>query len=463
MDTTESPTATTTRPQVPAGPPPAQEAPAEQGRRSPVVRMLVIAVAAVVVLFILIAGIRYLIYASAHETTDDAKIDSDQVQITSKISERVDRIVVDTNQYVRKGQLLVQLDDRDERSKLADAIATRDGYGAQANAARANVALTLDQQAAQNEQNRGAIQGAQAAVNSAGAQARSAQSQIDVAQAGIADARAQLDAAKAAVPGALESLRKAQADLRRTTSLVSTGDESHAQLDSARAAEQAAQSSYDQTQANAVAAEANVTSAFDKLTAQQASATGAQATIGVNAGSVVTAQGRLQESASPNRIAAQQASATAAEAQVAVAQTQVNIAKDNLSYTKIRSPIDGYVGQKNAELGQTVSPGETLMTIVPSNDIYVTANYKETQMRRIRVGQPVDINVDAYNGVKFDGYVDNISPASQNSFALVPAQNASGNFVKVTQRLPVRVRFRNPDPHYDLRPGMSVETSVKVK
>ncbi|MBV9103601.1 MAG: HlyD family secretion protein [Candidatus Eremiobacteraeota bacterium] len=422
-----------------------------------------IVVVAIAVLAALIAAVRYFAYASSHETTDDAKIDANQIQVTSKITERVDRVLVDTNQYVHKGQLLIQLDDRDERARLENALATRNAYRAQENAAQANVALTRDEQAAQNQQSRGAIESAQAGVASAGEQAQAAQQQVGVASAGVADAEAQLRAAQSAVPGALQNLRKAQADLARTSSLVSTGDIARSQLDSARAAEKAASSNYAQTEANVGAAQANVSSARQKLAAQASTASGASSSIGTSQGNVVTAQGKLAESASPNRVAAQQASAQAAGAQVATAQTSVNLAQNDLSYTQIRSPIDGYVGQKSVDIGQTVAPGTPLLTIVPVRDVYITANYKETQLGRIRVGQPVDINVDAYSGVKFHGYVDNISPASQNTFSLVPAQNASGNFVKVTQRLPVRIRFIEPDARYALRPGMSVETSIKVK
>jgi membrane fusion protein (multidrug efflux system) len=431
--------------------------------RPPLMRLVLYVVLAVAVLAALVAGVRYLAYATAHETTDDAKIDADQVEITSKISERVATILVNTNDYVHKGQLLIRLDDRDERARLASAVATRDAYRAQGQAALATVALTRDQQNAQILQGRGAVEGARASVQSASEQARSAQEQIAVAESGVSDAQAQVRAAQAAVPGALENLRKAQADLARISALVGTGDVARSQLDATRAAERMAESGYQQAQANVEAARANLASAQEKVAAQQATTGSAQAVIGVNEGSLVNAEGKLAESSTPNRIAAQQATADAALAQVSTAQTQVKIAADNLSYTQIRSPIDGYVGQKSVEVGQTVSPGSSLLTIVPSNGVYVTANYKETQLGRIRKGQPVDIKVDAYRGVTFAGYVENISPASQSSFSLVPAQNASGNFVKVTQRVPVRIRFKDPDPNYPLRPGMSIETSVKVK
>ena len=119
----------------------------------------------------------------------------------------------------------------------------------------------------------------------------------------------------------------------------------------------------------------------------------------------------------------------------------------------IRSPIDGIVGAKNVEVGTSVAPGQSLMTLVPNSGIYITANYKETQLGKVKVGQHVDVKVDAYKGVDFHGRVEAIAPASQNTFSLVPAQNATGNFVKVTQRIPVRIVVDNPPPDKPLRVG----------
>jgi len=134
-----------------------------------------------------------------------------------------------------------------------------------------------------------------------------------------------------------------------------------------------------------------------------------------------------------------------------------------LSETRIVSPVDGFVGEKNVQIGQTVGAGTPLMTIIPSKDIFITANFKETQIGVMHPGQPVDIKVDAYKGTDFHGHVISINPASQNTYALVPSQNASGNFIKVTQRIPVKIAIDNPPADKPLRPGMSVETSVKVK
>jgi membrane fusion protein (multidrug efflux system) len=282
-------------------------------------------------------------------------------------------------------------------------------------------------------------------------------------QAALDASRAELKSAQDGVPGAYQNLAKAQADLNRTNSLVHTGDLSVSQLDASRAAYEAARSAYSQAQANVAAAAANVAQAQERVSAQQSTYTSNAALVGVQQGQLTKASGQLAESAAPNRVPAEQAQANAAIAQAEQLRSQLANAKTRLGYTVLRSPIDGYVGQKNVEVGQTVSPGESIMTLVPSNRIYVTANFKETQMKDMRVGQPVDISVDACKGIALYGHVDNMSPAAQNKFSLVPPQNATGNFVKITQRLPVRILFDKPDSRCVLRPGYSVEASVKVK
>ena len=269
--------------------------------------------------------------------------------------------------------------------------------------------------------------------------------------------------AQAGVPAAQEGLRNAQATLRRAQSLVASGDAPQSQLDAARASYAAAESTLAQAQANVQSAEANVLSAQQRLDAQRATTGSSQAQIGVAQATLQTAQGKLAESSTPTRVSTQQANADALRAQAAQADAQAQTARDQLSYTEIHSPIDGYVGEKYVEVGQTVAPGTALMALIPSNKVYVTANFKETQLGNIHVGQSVAMTIDAYKGVHFEGRVQTIAPASQNTFSLVPAQNATGNFVKVTQRVPVRIVFVIPDPKYPLRPGMSVVASVKTR
>ncbi len=459
-------TRTTDAPARPAGeartPPPHADEPATPARRRrPPVWALI--VGAIVVIAILFWGIRYLAYATTHQTTDDARVDADTVTITSKIQERVDQILVDTNNPVRKGEVLIRLDDTDELASLQAAQAALNAQRANARAAQENVSLTRAQVAAQTTQGAGGITAAQSGVANAAAQARSAQQQADAARAAIGQAQAQLRVAQSAVPAARAGLARANADLARYAALVRTGDIASQQLDAQRAAQAQAQSQYQSAQDNVAAAATAVVQAQARYTSAIASANAATAGIGAQQGQLETAQGRLNEAETPYRVSSTAAQAAAATAQTGSVAAQMKAAQDRLGYTVIRSPIDGVVGTKNIEIGAAVSPGQSLMEIVPSTGIYITANYKETQLGNVRVGQPVDISIDAYKGVPFHGHVEAIAPASQNTFSLVPAQNATGNFVKVTQRLPVRIAVDNPPPDKPLRVGMSVETSIKVK
>jgi membrane fusion protein, multidrug efflux system len=377
---------------------------------------------AIAVIAIAFWGVRYFSYARAHQTTDDARIDANTVAVTSKISERVDRISVDTNQPVKKGQLLIVLDSATERAALDQA--------------KANLQLALETQSAGITQQSGGVQQARAQVQDAAAN-------VPVAQAGVAQAQAQVRQAQAALPAARQALAQAHANLDRTQSLVSSGDIAREQLDAARAQYAQAQSQYRSAQQGVNVALANANAAEQKVGAAQAGVAAAQ-------GGVQAAQGKLSQAQAPAQIAAQRAA--------------VAIAQQNFDNTKIYATIDGVIGEKSAEVGQTVSPGATLLTVIP-NRVYVTANYKETQVGKMHPGQPVDIRVDAYKGTTFHGKVDSINPASQNTYALVPAQNATGNFVKVTQRIPVKIVFDADTDlqKYPMRPGMSVVTSVLIR
>lgn len=383
-------------------------------------RLFAIAGIAIVVVLLLVWGVPALLYMMAHEGTDDAHVAADEVAVTSKIPERINQILVDTNQQVHRGQLLLVLDDKDERAKLR--------------AAQAQYDLAVAAQRTNTEQGQGGI-------SQASGQIVNAQAQVPAAQDVVAQAQAQLQAAQAAVPAAQEAYNKAQADYSRVSSLVSTGDVASQQLDAVRAQSAGAAAQLRGAQDQVAVARANVSAAQARVEATNGAVTTAS-------GALTTAQGKLSQASDPS--------------QVEAAAAQLYLAKQNLAYTHIYASTDGYVGEKSAEVGQTIGAGMTLMTIVPHH-IYITANYKETQMGRMRVGQSVDIKVDAYPHVTFDGHVASINPASENTYALVPAQNASGNFVKVTQRIPVRIEIDSQRADMPLRPGMSVETYVKVK
>lgn len=392
----------------------------EESSGRPRKRVIFAVVAVVVIAAALIWGLPWLNFMLSHEGTDDAHVAADEVAVTSKIPERIDRILVDTNQSVRRGQLLIVLDNKDELAKLR--------------AAQAQYDLAAANQRATTEQGRGGVSQASGAI-------ANVQAQVPVAQDAVMQANSQLRAAQAQVPAAQQAYEKAQADYRRVSSLVSTGDVASQQLDAVRAQSAGAAAQLRGAQAQVGAAEATVAAAQGRVSAAQAGVTEAS-------GALTTAQGKLAQASDPS--------------QVEAAGAQLYLAKQNLAYTRIYASTDGYIGQKSAEVGQTIGAGMTLMTIVPHH-VYVTANYKETQMGRMRVGQSVEIRVDAYKGVTFHGHVASINPASENTYALVPAQNASGNFVKVTQRIPVRIEVDDERADLPLRPGMSVETYVRVK
>lgn len=393
----------------------------EEGRRgTPLRRILIFAGIGIVVVLLLVFGIPWLSYMLSHEGTDDARVDADVVAVTSKIPEKIDRIMVTANQPVTRGQLLIVLDNKDELAKLRQAQAQYD--------------LATANQRTLTQQNQGGVAQAQGDVGSM-------QAQVPAAQAAAAQAQAQLHATSAQLPAAQQAYAKEQADLARTQALVRSGDEPREQLDAVRAAEAQSSAQLRAAQDQVDVAQAAFSAAQDRVAASSASAQAAQ-------GGLITAQGKLAQAADPS--------------QVEAAKAQLSLAKQNLSYTHIFSPIDGFVGEKSAEVGQAVNAGMTLMTLIPRN-VYITANYKETQMGKMRVGQPADVKVDAYPGVTFHGHVESINPASENTYALVPAQNATGNFVKVTQRIPVRISVDDQRADMPLRPGMSVETYVKTK
>ncbi|MBV8373764.1 MAG: HlyD family secretion protein [Candidatus Eremiobacteraeota bacterium] len=397
----------------------AEETPEQETRTRPRRRVFLIAGAVVIVILALIFGIPWLTYALGHQGTDDARVDADAVAVTSRISERITQILVDTNQPVHRGQLLIVLDNKDEIARLK--------------AAQAQYDLALANQRTTSLQGQGGVLTAQGDV---GAQV----AQEPVAQAGVSQAQAQLMVANAELPAAQQAYVKAAADYARAQSLVGTGDVPAQQLDAARAQAAQAAAQYRSARDQISAAQATVSGAQEKVSAADAAAQAAR-------GGLTTAQGKLAQASDPS--------------QVEAAKAQLDLAKQNLGYTRVYSPIDGYVGEKSVEVGQTINAGLTLMTLIPHN-IYITANYKETQMGSMRVGQPVDIKVDAYKGVTFHGHIVSINPASQNSYALVPAQNATGNFVKVSQRIPVRISIDDQRSDMPLRPGMSVETYVKT-
>jgi membrane fusion protein, multidrug efflux system len=374
------------------------------------------------IIVLLVTGFFLWRYFDSYEDTDDAQIDGHLNSISARVSGHVLKLLVEDNQYVPMGTPLIEIDPKDyqvavDRAKAdyADAVAT-------AEAARVNVPIT--------------------SVNTT-SQTSSAQADVENANAGVAAARQQFSAAKAQLAEAEANNVKAQNDLVRYKQLVDKQEISEQQYDQAVAAAHAGTASVDAARASASAADNQVRQAQSRL---------------------LQAQANLRAAATgPQQVETYRSRAQSAQAQADQKRAALEQAELNLQYTVIAAPVNGVVTNRTVEVGQNVSIGQELMKVINLDDIWVTANFKETQLKRMQVGQRATIHVDT-NGKDYKGHVQSIAGASGAITSLLPPENATGNYVKVVQRIPVKIIF---DPgetrEHVLRPGMSVEPKVWVK
>jgi membrane fusion protein, multidrug efflux system len=382
-------------------------------------RFIIIGVVAILV----VGAILFWWHSTYYEDTDDAQVNGHLVQISSRIAGNVIKVNVDQNQYVDAGTVLAEIDPADYQTAVAQDQANLESAEANYEAARVFVPVTN--------------------INT-GSNISTANADVSSAQAGVAQAEQQLQAAQAAVTQAQANYTKAKLDLDRYTPLVEKDIISKQQFDAAVAAADADKAAVAQAQADLLAAHANVRMNSDK---------------------VLQAESSLKYAKTgPEQVAIQKAKADQAEAQVEQAKAALAQAKLNLGYTKIVAPVAGIVTVKNVEPGQNVSIGQNLATLVSLDDVWITADFKETQLEHMRPGQPVTIHVDAY-GRDYDGKVTQIGGATGSLLSLFPPENATGNYVKVVQRIPVRIDLSDPKQNSDhlLRPGLSVEPKVRVK
>ena len=415
--------------------------------------------AAVLVVAAYFAG-HWLLYDRHRVYTDDAMIDTDQVFVTSRISERIARVLVEENQFVRRGQTLVVLDDANERGALDLAQSNLRSLRSGASAARHAAALEGELQSAQVREQVGGVEIARKSVSLSRSQADAAQGAIAVAQAQVAAARSGLASALAAVPAAVDALKKAEADRDRALALAREGYVATSAVDAAVAAVSQARATDNAAVAQAQAARAAVTMAVAALAQQRANVVAAQSGTTASAAQIPMAQAKVDESAAPSRVVNKQDAAAAAESQADAMEAQVRLARLALRDTRITAPVEGWVSARNAEAGQTLTPGQAVVTISPANRIYVTANYKETQIHRIRPGMRAEISVDACGGAKVQGTVIGFAPVALNALSTLPTLSAPTNFVKVTQCVPVRISLPREAGTCVFRPGTAVETSV---
>ena len=427
---------------------------------------LIFAVAGVAAIVAGNSGYHYWQHASTHEETDNATVSGHIHQVSSRINGTVSEVEVNDNQIVKQGQLLVKLDPSDLQVKALQAQAALEAAQRQANAAQSNISLASETTSAKTAQAQGDVTAAAATIDSAKAAVAEAQAGIPTAQAAVAEAQAGIPAAQAQVAQADANLQRAQTDYNRYAALAQQGAIPSQQLDTARAA-------YDVARAQKQAAEQLVQQAQAKLAQAQQGVARAQSQLAQAQQAVVTAQaklvaskGRLQQAtAGGQQTEVNRAQYEAAKAAIAQAEASLKDAQLQLSYTNIVAPSGGRVGRKTVEVGQRIQPGSPLMAIV-EGDYWITANFKETQMKDIKPGQKVEVKLDAFPNHPFVGRVDSVSPASGAQFALLPPDNATGNFTKVVQRIPVKITF---DPQsikgYESRitPGMSAAVSVEHK
>jgi membrane fusion protein, multidrug efflux system len=392
----------------------------------------------IAVLLLAIAGVAVWLWITAGgASTDDAQIDAHLTQIAARIGGTITKVLVDDNQQVDAGAVLVELDPRDYqvtvdrmRAELADAEAN-------AIAARSNVPITSATASGNLTTARGGVTQAQSGV-------AASEKEIEAARARLITAQARLREAEA-------NATKAARDVERLRGLLAKDEVSQQQFDATSAAADAQRAAADSARSQVAEAEAGIRVSESKLVQSQAGEQQAHAEL-------QTAQ------TGPSQIQATQARASAADARVQTARANLAQAELNLQYAVVKAPVRGVVSKKGINVGQVVQAGQPLLAIVQLDDVWVTANYKETQLKDVRPGQRASVEVDALGGHEFKGKVDSIAGATGARFSLLPPENATGNFVKVVQRVPVKIVLdAGQDPEHLLRPGMSVNATVYTK
>jgi membrane fusion protein (multidrug efflux system) len=469
----------TTNANTEIGAPPASDAPGPRGMLRNGRRRATVVILALIVIAGAIFGGRWLVYTRTHVSTDDAQVEADIYPVSPRIMGHVSRVVVATNQAVGAGQLLVEIDPRDYQVALAQAEAALAAAQGSATAAAGTVNVTEQTGAADISQAAAQVAASRAGELMSTRQSESAAGQVEAARADEAAAAAAVDAAQrgvaaaeAAVTGAQARADEAQKNAARAEQLLLAGAVSAQQRDAAVAASVSAQAAVEVTQAQAESARAVLRQAQQHHRQAQVAvgqaiqrAEAARAQVTQAGAAIAQAKAALRSAQStPIQTGVRRSEARGAQGRVAQARAQLQQARLNLSYTRIVAPVDGVVAKKNVETGQFVQPGQSLMAIVATGSTHITANFKETQMRGIRPGQRVTFTVDAYPGVRFTGRVSSISPGTGAVFSLLPPENASGNFTKVVQRVPVRIAVdRSNRGKPVLRDGMSAVVTIRTR
>ncbi len=382
-------------------------------------RARIVAIGLITVAALAVGGYRFA--NAGKESTDDAFVEGRVMPVAARVVGQVSKVHVVDNQAVNEGDLLVELDPADLQARADVAAADLLSAQAQHDAAQAQLAL---------------------AEKNIEANLAQAQGGLGQATGSVESSKASLEQARADVAAAESRLSLAETELKRSTALVATNSVSRADLDTKQAQFDQARASLEQARARFLSTKAN---------------------IDASVGGVTLAKGRyLAAQTGPQQLAAAQAAVGVAAARVKQAEAAKTLADLNLGYTKIRAPAKGVVARRSVEVGQLVDPARALLAIVPLDDVWVIANFKEDQLRDMKPGAKATIEVDAFSGQKLAAHVESLAGGTGSRFALLPPDNASGNFVKVVQRLPVLLRL-DAQPSVQLRPGMSAVVRVTVK
>jgi len=374
---------------------------------------------------------------AGRESTDDAQTEAHVVQISARVGGTVTGVPVKDNQTADAGATLVEIDPRDYQIAVDRAKAELADAEASAKAAAGSVAVTSTS--------------ANSNVTTATGGVSQSRAAIEEAERGIDGARGQLDAARSAVRVAQANSTKATRDVERLKGLLAKDEVSQQMYDAAVAAADAQRASVDAANGGVAAADAGLRAAQSRLLQAHVSEEQANAAL-------------KNAQTAPQQISVIQARAGASEAHAQQMRAQLAQAELNLQHATVTAPVKGLVSRKTVEAGQIVQPGQPLMAIIPIEDVWVTANFKETQLEHMRPGQRVTVKVDAAGGKEFTGKVESIAAATGARFALLPPENATGNYVKVVQRVPVKILLDpGQDPDHLLRPGLSAEPTVYTK
>jgi membrane fusion protein (multidrug efflux system) len=389
-----------------------------------------------VIVIVIAIGV-WLWRTAGQETTDDAQVDAHVAQISARVGGTVMRVLVKDNQQVEADAILVEIDPRDYQIAVDKARAELADAEAAAIAARSNVPITSTAAAGGIASAQGSIDQAQAAVEEAGKT--------------VEGARARLASASSRVREVEANASKAAKDVERLKGLLAKDEVSQQMYDAAVASADAQRAALEGAKSQVTEAETGVRVAESRLVQAQAG--------------VMPARAQMRSAQTgPDQIQAIRARAAAAEAHAQQARAVLAQAELNLQHATVKAPLKGLVSRKTVETGQNVQAGQPLMAIIPLDEVWVTANFKETQLKNMRPGQKATLTVDAFGGREFNAHVDSIAAATGARFSLLPPENATGNFVKVVQRVPVKIVLDpGQDPDHQLRPGLSVEPTVYTK